>query len=504
MNEFTELRQTMVFFEGLFELAPDAIVVVNRKGRIMQINKQAEKIFGYLRDEVLGKPVEIFLPERLREQHVEHVKNYMSKPHIRILGTGLELYGRKKDGTEFPVDIALGPLQTDKGTVVLSMVRDITDHKQMETTLRESEMRFRSVVQSAIDAIILANSDGNIISWNRGAQTIFGYEEKEVLGKSLTILMPERYKDAHLRGLERVRSTGESSYLGKISELQGLRKDGSKFPLELSRAAWKAGDKIFYGGIIRDITERKRSEEALRASEMKYRGIFENSVVGIFQISLEGRILAANSSLAQMLGYGSPADLIDKVTDFRKFFIEPGRRLQLFHMIRSDGVVTDFEAQFSRKDGSKIWVLMNAHALRDPGGRVMGLQGMWMDITHRKRAEKNFQGLIECIPDAIIAIDSNYQILLVNARSEKLFGYTRKDLLGKSYDILIPERFRESHVKYCTDYFAHPFIKSMAIHIGAMAKRKDGSEFQVEINMGPLETEEGIIIVIDIHETVRK
>ncbi len=496
MNESARLPQTRVSFEDLFEFVPDAIVVNDREGCIVQTNRQAEKMFGYSRDEILGKPVETLLPERFRGR----VKDYMSEPSIRILGTGLELYGRKKDGSEFPVDIAHAPLQTEKGMVVLSIIRDITEHRQMEEILKESEMRFRSVVQSAIDAIILADSDGNIISWNRGAQTIFGYEEKEILGKSLTILMPERYRAAHLKGLERVRSTGESSYLGKISELQGLRKDGSEFPLELSRAAWKAGDKTFYGGIIRDITERKRSEEALRASEMKYRGIFENSVAGIFQISLDGRILAVNPSLARMLGYGSPTELTDKVPDFRKLFIEPGRRLQLLHRIRSDGVVTDFEAQVRRKGGSKIWVLMNAHALHDSSGRVTGIEGMWMDITHRKRAEKNFQGLIECIPDAIIAIDTDYQILHVNTRTEKTFGYAGKELIGKPYDTLIPERFRESHIKYCTAYFANPTRKTMALHLGALAKRRDGSEFQVEINMSPLEIEEGIIIVIDIHE----
>ncbi len=496
MNESTELPQTMVSFEDLFEFVPDAIVVNDCEGRIVQVNKQAERMFGYSREEVLGKHVEMLLPERFRER----VRDYMSEPSFRILGTGLELYGRKKDGSEFPVDIAHAPLQTEKGVVVLSIIRDITEHKQMEEILKESEMRFRSVVQSAIDAIILADGDGNIISWNRGAQTIFGYEEEEVLGKSLTILMPERYRAAHLKGLERVRSTGKSSYLGKISELQGLKKDGSEFPLELSRTAWKAGNKIFYGGIIRDITQRKRSEEALRASEMKYRGIFENSVAGIFQISLDGRILAVNQSLARMLGYGSPAELTDKVPDFRKLFIEPGRRLQLLHTIRSDGIVTDFEAQFRRKDDSKIWVLMNAHALHDSGGRVVGLQGMWMDLTHRKRAEKNFQGLIECIPDAIIAIDTDYRILFVNTRTEKIFGYAGKELPGKPYDILIPERFKESHTKYCADYFASPTRKTMALHLAALAKRKDGSEFQVEINMSPLEIEEGIIVVIDIHE----
>ncbi|SNQ60286.1 PAS domain-containing protein [Candidatus Methanoperedens nitratireducens] len=386
----------------------------------------------------------------------------------------------------------------------LRQIKNITEHRRLEEALRESEIRFSSVVRSAIDAIIIADSEGNIILWNRGAQTIFGYAEEEVRGKPLTILMPERYRDAHLKGLERVRRTGKSSYIGKISELHGLRKDGSEFPLELSRTTWKVGERVFYGGIIRDITERKRAEEALRASEMKYRGIFESAVVGIFQISIEGSILAANPALARMLGYESPEELTASVTDFRQLFIEPGRRLQLFHSLRKSDTVTDFEAQFLRKDGDKIWVLMNAHSLRDPGGKITGLQGMWMDITNRKRAEKNFQELIECIPDAIIAVDSDFNILLVNARTEKIFGYTRKELLGRPYDVLIPERFRDAHAKYCRDYFAMPAMKIMALHLGALAKRKDGSEFPVEINMGPLETEEGIIVVTDVHEITRK
>lgn len=375
---------------------------------------------------------------------------------------------------------------------------------ELRETLRELELRFHSVVQSAIDAIILADSDGNIISWNKGAQIIFGYEEEEVIGKPLTILMPERYREAHLRGLERVRTTGKSDYIGKISEMHGLRKGGSEFPLELSRAAWKVGDKTFYGGIIRDITERKRAEEALRASEMKYRGIFENAVVGIFQILLDGQVLAANPALTRMLGYESPEELMSDVTDFRKLFVEPGCRIQLLRTIRTKGVVTDFEAQVSRKDGSKIWVLMSSTALRDSSGKIIGIQGMWMDITDSKRAERNFQGLIESIPDAIVAIDSDFNILLVNAQTEKTFGYTRKELLGKPYDVLIPERFREAHAKYCADYFAQPSIKTMALHLDALAKRKDGSEFRVEINMSPFETEEGIVIVTDVHETIRK
>jgi len=173
-------------------------------------------------------------------------------------------------------------------------------------------------------------------------------------------------------------------------------------------------------------------------------------------------------------------------------------------LIRADGAVSDFEAMVNRKDGTKIWVSINAHALQDPGGRVVGLEGMVIEITNRKRAEKNFQTLIDGAPDAIIAIEKNFNILLVNTHTEKLFGYTSLELLGSSYEILIPERFREKHTGYCKTYFANPSTKIMALHMSSVAMRRDGTEFPVEINMSPVETDEGIVIVIDIRDITEK
>ncbi len=142
--------------------------------------------------------------------------------------------------------------------------QEIVERRRAEGALRESELRFRSVVQSANDAILLADSDGNIIFWNKGAQPIFDYEEEEVLGKPLALLMPQRYREAHRQGLERIRSTGESRVIGRTVELHGLRKDAREFPLELSLSTWKIGEETFYSGVIRDITERKRAEEEIR------------------------------------------------------------------------------------------------------------------------------------------------------------------------------------------------------------------------------------------------
>lgn len=147
--------------------------------------------------------------------------------------------------------------------LALAFAAVVSERKRAEEALKASEARFRSVTQSAIDAVVSADSTGKILTWNKGAQAIFGYAEEEVLGRPLAILMPERYREAHERGLERMRRTGEARVIGKTVELDGLRKDGSGFPVELSLSKWETNDGTFYGGIIRDITERKRAENAL-------------------------------------------------------------------------------------------------------------------------------------------------------------------------------------------------------------------------------------------------
>ncbi|MFQ5788959.1 MAG: response regulator [Acidobacteriota bacterium] len=163
---------------------------------------------------------------------------------------------------------------------LLEARRKEQERKRAEETLRESDMKFRVVMQSAVEAIILVDASTNIISWNKGAQTIFGYAEEEVLGKPVTLLIPERYRERHTRGVRRSRSTGESPIIGKTVELDGRRRDGSEFPLELSLGAWKTGEENFYCGVIRDITARKRTEEALRASQEQLRQSQKMEAIG--------------------------------------------------------------------------------------------------------------------------------------------------------------------------------------------------------------------------------
>jgi PAS domain S-box-containing protein len=197
-------------------------------------------------------------------------------------------------------------LQRAVGVQALAVKAEHAEH-----ALHESEARFRSLVEAATDSIVLADHNGHILSWNRAAAHLFGYSDDEVRGKSLSMLMPLRHRAAHERGLARVRDTGQSRLIGRLVELEGLRKDGSEFPLELSLAMWKSDEAVFYSGIIRDITQRRRAEEILDRLRHLHEVILTQAGEGIYGLDRDGMTTFVNPTAAQLLGY-EPYELIDR------------------------------------------------------------------------------------------------------------------------------------------------------------------------------------------------
>ena len=265
------------------------------------------------------------------------------------------------------------------------MIGGYIEHRQAEDALRESEERFRSIAQSANDAIISADSDGYILSWSKGAQTIFGYSEDEIRRKPLTTIMPKQYRDKHTRGLKRFSTTGKSRILGKVLEMRGLRKDGTEFPMELSLATWKAGGEVFYGGIVRDITERKLAEDALLESEERFRNLVENANDIIYSLTPDGKFTYVSPNWTDLLGY----ELSEVLERSFEPFVHPNDleacRAFLLKVVETGQKQSGIEYRVKHKNGSWKWHATSASPLKDENGNVLSFVGIAHDITERKK-----------------------------------------------------------------------------------------------------------------------
>jgi diguanylate cyclase (GGDEF)-like protein/PAS domain S-box-containing protein len=316
-------------------------------------------------------------------------------------------------------------------------LRRLFAHRQLDEELRKSEARYRTVLDAAFDAIVTITPDGIVRWFNGGAERIFGYRAEEVIGQPVTLLMPERYRDLCVAGLHSYLRTGEARVVGGTTELVGLRKDGSEFPIEMSLGETQENGERLFTSVIRDVTERKRTEDALREARDRFRSIFDHAPIGVGMVSLEGRYLQVNRSLCEIVGYTEeelqaltwqeithPDDLAASSAYARRIVEGEFPRYHL-------------EKRFLHADGHTVWASLSVSLVRDAEGEPLYFVSQIQDVTERKRAERviieseeRFRSLVQYSSDIITILEADGTVRYVSPAVERVTGYRPEEQVG--------------------------------------------------------------------------
>ncbi len=318
---------------AILDTAVDAIITIDERGIVENANLAVERLFGYPPAELLGRNVSILMPSPHREQHDEYLARYIRTGEARVIGVGRELEGLRRDGTTFPIELALSEVQADGRRRFTGIVRDITARRQAEQALRESQARIEAILEAAVDGIITIDERGIVESANPAIERLFGYAPADLIGRNVSILMPSPHRERHDEYIARYIRTGEARVIGIGRELEGLRRDTTTFPMELALSEVRVGGRRLFTGIVRDITVRKQAEEALRRADALKDEFLANTshelrtplhgIIGIGQSILDGAAGPLTEdqrrNLAMIVASGRRlGNLVNDLLDFSK------------------------------------------------------------------------------------------------------------------------------------------------------------------------------------------
>ena len=392
---------------SILEAIPDAVAAVNQQGVIVQVNAQMEAMFGYTRQELIGQPIEMLVPQRQRGQHHGHRDKFHAQPKLRRMGSGLELNGLRRDGAEFPVEISLSPVPTGNGLIVLSAIRDISERKRIEEELRRAnaelelrksreladyQRRLALIVDSSQDAIIGKNLDGIVTHWNKGAQEIYGYSAQEMIGRHISTLAPEDKADEITEILRRIRNGERVGYFESVR----VTKDKRKLNMSISVSPIYDSDGKVVGAstIARNITAQKKTEEQLRQSQkMEAIGRLAGGVAHDFN-NLLGIVTACSELLRRKLPDAEGIEYLENIREAAKRGAALTRQL----------------LAFSRRQPVQRQLLDLNERLKEVRKLLVPLMGDDVDIV---QLSKPGNAIIEADPGQIDQVVLN---LAVNAR----------------------------------------------------------------------------------------
>lgn len=483
-----KIRESEEKYRTLVENTTDFIHMIDDKDKVLSLNKSAARLFGKKPEEVVGKSIFELFPKEVATHFSKDLKKVFKRGRSQIAEAKMIAGGR-----EMWISANLNPVRDHEGKViaVLGVTRDLTERKQTEEALKESEERFRQLIEYAPDAIYINNLKGNFIHGNKQAEKLTGYKKDELIGKNMPKigLLPKKYLPKAMKALTK-------NLLGQKTgpdEFELIRKDGTRATVEISTFPVKREEKVEVIGIARDITERKKAEEALRQSEEKYHSLVENIPDVTWTFDSESHPIFISPRIKEVFGF-TPEEIYQMGDRFAKGRTHPDDReyvQEAYDLLFTRNKIFDVEYRMQRKDGRWIWIHDSAVTTRKKDG-VMYADGVLSDITERKRTEeklKLFSQSVDSSIDGMAMGNPEGKIIYVNEAFVRMFGYSREELIGKPITFLHPEdqipKLEEALKATMEGGWTGELV----------GKRKNGELFPIAISSSRVVDDEGKIIV---------
>ncbi len=485
-SQIESVRKAEARLGAVLNSAPDAMIVVDKDGAITMANPQTVNLFGYNVAELLGRSVDILIPERFRRNHPLHRADYLANPgHMRRMAGAVELHALRQDGGEFPVEINLSPVEGDAEGAVMCAIRDITARKQAERELRVSEKKFKRIFEASLDAIAINSlADTKYLDFNDGYLKLIGYTREEVLGRTPKEL------NIWANHAERARASKELRTRGFIHNFEGefLTKDGTRRSGLFSGVVVDLSEQPCVISFVRDITERKQAEMASR----HLAAIVESSEDAIASATLDGTVTSWNRGAERLYGY-SAAEIVGQPTSS---FVGPDAWPEFRRMLERigpEGETHRYDARRLKKDGTPVDVSVTVSPIYDAAGAVVGASAIGKDITERKRAEQTralAASIVQSADEAIYSADLDWKITTWNPGAEKLYGYSAAEIMGQTLDLLIrPDRLDE------TKQLRAKLMRGERVQqFETRRAKKDGALFDASITVSPIYDAAGAVV----------